>query len=178
MENATKALLIAAAVLIVILLIAFGMRIFNSTSEVSTQSQSIGKTISSSITAATDAIFKDNQDTKTEMTAEEFNNSFWKKTYNSNYNLRKSDVETLLSDVKKVCKETNRDITINCRVWGIGGTYSISNIDELIDTIKNFSKSGKNYGVFPDCYFGQKKDEKGYINYISLIPTEGPFIPT
>ena len=32
MENASKALLIAAAVLIVILLIAFGMRIFNSTS--------------------------------------------------------------------------------------------------------------------------------------------------
>ena len=35
MENATKALLIAAAVLIVILLIAFGMKIFNSTSGVS-----------------------------------------------------------------------------------------------------------------------------------------------
>lgn len=32
MENATKALLIAGSVLIVILLIAFGMRIFNSTS--------------------------------------------------------------------------------------------------------------------------------------------------
>lgn len=33
MENATKALLIAASVLIVILLIAFGMRIFNSTKD-------------------------------------------------------------------------------------------------------------------------------------------------
>lgn len=32
MENASKALLIAAAVLIVILLIAFGMRIFNTAS--------------------------------------------------------------------------------------------------------------------------------------------------
>ena len=32
MENASKALLIAAAVLIVILLIAFGMQIFNSAS--------------------------------------------------------------------------------------------------------------------------------------------------
>lgn len=40
MENATKALLIAAAVLIVILLIAFGMRIFNSTGDASTQAQS------------------------------------------------------------------------------------------------------------------------------------------
>ena len=39
MENATKALLIAAAVLIVILLIAFGMRIFNSTSETTESAQ-------------------------------------------------------------------------------------------------------------------------------------------
>ena len=46
MENATKALLIAAAILIVILLIAFGMRIFNSTSDTSEQAQAIGKGIS------------------------------------------------------------------------------------------------------------------------------------
>lgn len=39
MENATKALLIAAAVLIVILLIAFGMRIFNSTSDVGSRAE-------------------------------------------------------------------------------------------------------------------------------------------
>mgnify|MGYP000047889785 FL=1 len=43
MENATKALLIAAAVLIVILLIAFGMRIFNSTSGVSKSGTDTGK---------------------------------------------------------------------------------------------------------------------------------------
>lgn len=46
MENATKALLIAAAVLIVILLIAFGMRIFNSTSDVSGQATSTGTQLS------------------------------------------------------------------------------------------------------------------------------------
>ena len=53
MENATKALLIAAAVLIVILLIAFGMRIFNSTSDVSGQAQSTGKAISNQTNTAT-----------------------------------------------------------------------------------------------------------------------------
>lgn len=42
MENASKALLIAAAVLIVILLIAFGMRIFNSTGNVSGQATDTG----------------------------------------------------------------------------------------------------------------------------------------
>ena len=52
MENATKALLIAAAVLIVILLIAFGMRIFNSTSDVSGQAQDTGKEISNQASVA------------------------------------------------------------------------------------------------------------------------------
>ena len=46
MENASKALLIAAAVLIVILLIAFGMRIFNSTGSTATQATSTGQEIS------------------------------------------------------------------------------------------------------------------------------------
>lgn len=42
MENATKALLIAAAVLIVILLIAFGMRIMNSATDSSEQAKQVG----------------------------------------------------------------------------------------------------------------------------------------
>ena len=45
MENASKALLIAAAVLIVILLIAFGMRIFNGTTDVQSQADAVGTAI-------------------------------------------------------------------------------------------------------------------------------------
>lgn len=45
MENASKALLIAAAVLIVILLIAFGMSIFNSTGDTSDDAQAVGNQI-------------------------------------------------------------------------------------------------------------------------------------
>lgn len=52
MENASKALLIAAAVLIVILLIAFGMRIFNSTSDVSGQATSTGTQLSNQASQA------------------------------------------------------------------------------------------------------------------------------
>lgn len=52
MENATKALLIAAAVLIVILLIAFGMRIFNSTSDVSGKATATGTELSNKTGAA------------------------------------------------------------------------------------------------------------------------------
>lgn len=44
MENASKALLIAASVLIVILLIAFGVRIFNSTGDVGDQVDGTMKT--------------------------------------------------------------------------------------------------------------------------------------
>lgn len=46
MENATKALLIAAAVLIAILLIAFGMKIFSSTGDTSAEAQKTGQEIS------------------------------------------------------------------------------------------------------------------------------------
>ena len=50
MENATKALLIAAGVLIVILLIAFGMSIFNSTGDTSADAQAVGEQITSQST--------------------------------------------------------------------------------------------------------------------------------
>ena len=52
MENASKALLIAAAVLIVILLIAFGMRIFNTASQTG-DAQAASQTISNGINQAT-----------------------------------------------------------------------------------------------------------------------------
>lgn len=52
MENASKALLIAAAVLIVILLIAFGMKIFNSTGNVSGQATGTGKALTNQTNAA------------------------------------------------------------------------------------------------------------------------------
>lgn len=55
MENASKALLIAAAVLIVILLIAFGMRIFN-TANNSGDASATSEEISAGITAGTTSI--------------------------------------------------------------------------------------------------------------------------
>lgn len=55
MENATKALLIAAAVLIVVLLIVFGVRIFNSAQQAGDTTQ-IDNTIETGITNATEQI--------------------------------------------------------------------------------------------------------------------------
>ena len=55
MENASKALLIAAAVLIVILLIAFGMRILSSTSGVGDSATNTGSKITEQANAANSA---------------------------------------------------------------------------------------------------------------------------
>lgn len=52
MENASKALLIAAAVLIVILLIAFGMRIFNGTTDVQGEADKVGQSLTNQATTA------------------------------------------------------------------------------------------------------------------------------
>ena len=52
MENASKALLIAAAVLVVILLIAFGMRILNSSTDTSKQAIDTGNQIAAGATNA------------------------------------------------------------------------------------------------------------------------------
>ena len=55
MENASKALLIAAAVLIVILLIAFGMNIFNS-AQTSGDASGAADAINTGITAANESL--------------------------------------------------------------------------------------------------------------------------
>ena len=54
MENASKALLIAAAVLVVIILIAFGMKIYTSSSETEKVATDTGKTISEKTEDASD----------------------------------------------------------------------------------------------------------------------------
>ena len=55
MENASKALLIAAAVLIVILIIAFGMKIFNSAGDTSADATEVGEQITAQSGLAADA---------------------------------------------------------------------------------------------------------------------------
>ena len=58
MENASKALLIAAGVLIVILLIAFGMSIFNSTGDTSADAAEVGSQIKDKSSAAAESTNK------------------------------------------------------------------------------------------------------------------------
>lgn len=58
MENATKALLIAAAVLIAILLIAFGMKIFTSTKSSTEQTKQVGEAINAGTEKAAKSLAK------------------------------------------------------------------------------------------------------------------------
>ena len=64
MENASKALLIAAAVLIVILIIAFGMKIFNSTGDTSADAVEVGEAMASKSTSATLQLMQGNNKSK------------------------------------------------------------------------------------------------------------------
>jgi len=56
MENATKALLIAASVLIVIVLVALGVNILNSSNNSKKQVEDVGSSISSATKDAADKI--------------------------------------------------------------------------------------------------------------------------
>lgn len=55
MENASKALLIAAAILIVILIIAFAMKITNSTTDVTAQGEAVGAGLENQTDMATNS---------------------------------------------------------------------------------------------------------------------------
>lgn len=74
MENSSKALLIAAAVLIVILLIAFSVKIFNSPQEVQQQATDVGMSISQKATDATEAL-SSSFDIDRELTSGEVNSN-------------------------------------------------------------------------------------------------------
>lgn len=65
MENTSKALLIAAAVLIAILLIAFGIKIFSSSSHSGESAEDTGKTISQGIEVAMSSITGESTSNKT-----------------------------------------------------------------------------------------------------------------
>ena len=56
MENATKALLIAAAVLVVIVIIALGVRLLNTASDTSSNAKEVSNQISNAIDAQTGKI--------------------------------------------------------------------------------------------------------------------------
>ena len=138
MENATKALLIAGSVLIAILLIAVGVRIFNSTS------------------GTTEA-------TKTTMDATEvamFNNKFIPYI---GKNKSKSDILALIG-VVAANNSSNSSHKVNMNLYRKGMTGSTSgNINELLNYANQYYTSeGKEYTINVELY------TKGYISTLSI----------
>ena len=150
MENASKALLIAGGVLIAILLIAMGMKIFNSTSD------------------TTDNV-------ETTMNATEvamFNNKFMsyignKKTANEAKALINLVISNNSINTKKVSvrfinkKDTNYNVPTTDSVEKL--SKIISNISEVSSNTFKISIGTYNEGMLSSGY-----DEKGYIKYILI----------
>ena len=73
MENVSKALLIAASVLIVILIVTLGIKLLNSTGETTQQAQQVGDSISSASKDAVDKIVQVDKNTPTTVTTYKIN---------------------------------------------------------------------------------------------------------
>lgn len=118
MENASKALLIAASVLIVILLIAFGMKIFDSTS------------------GTADSIDGTMQTTEMAM----FNNKFLPYI---GKNKSKSDVLALLNIIQAHNATNSREITIDASGTINSSEIEYTTISGAINGISNLNISAK-----------------------------------
>ena len=122
MENATKALLIAGSVLIAILLIAMGLRIFNSTSETTQQSQkAMDATAIATFNSQFNAGFSYNQTNEMERR-----------------NMTSVQVNTLLQKIK-ASNAVNKDYQINIVKLGIG---EITNNKMYAMTLYDRNKDG------------------------------------
>lgn len=195
MENATKALLIAAAVLVVIVLIAFGVRIFNSTSEVSGQAQTIGSGIQEQTQKATSSALSSIEAAssyfggKKTYTAEEFNNSLYNilnispidfsnpNNYKDGVYVNKTrytdNVIKELKEIKKLCNQTGRKIQIKLTYYD---NATFDNIDDCIARITE-GEYVNNGGVY--LYVSEldeiKVDSDKYI--CTIIYIVSPFFP-
>jgi len=176
MENATKALLITAAVLIVIVLIAISVMLLNSNQDVQSQAKSSSAGIQEqSNQAASSAISSMDGISKIKYTPEEFNNqictSFMKYqrngkytdyTFTSGYENNTEKVISELERIKRICNKSNIQILSS---YAFGSGYDT--IDNTIRAIKNNSRPAYNIEYIAD--------ENGYISKINVIITMPEF---
>ena len=166
MENTSKALLIATAVLIAIILVAFGIKIMSSTKDASEQASKFGQTIQGYTQDATLSAIKgiDNSTNNTYNdinTPDQFNNKVFK-TLKMNSNPKwvsssmvsykwiqdinkREDTQTALEEIKQLkvlCEQTGKNIVINIddKSYSINDSISLLNSDEFK---LNSDRSGK-----------------------------------
>ena len=139
MENASKALLIAGSILVVILLIAMGVRVLNSTS------------------GTTDATEQAMQSTEVAM----FNNKFLSYI---GHNKSKSEILALLNTMISSNATSNKMVDVDRRYNPKGSNYS-SSVSASINATSSMPSNSKFYAYIPttDGY-----DQKGFICKITI----------
>lgn len=111
MENATKALLIAASVLVVIVIIALGIKLLNSSSNTSENAKNVGESISKQTEIAVASISDSNglKEVLNAKTSNEFNNFFTKNNYIGE-NVQGQKVIELKDSVDKINEDGSHKI--------------------------------------------------------------------
>ena len=118
MENATKALLIAGSILVVILLIAMGLKIFNTTNG----------TVESA------------QTTMSSTSATMFNSKFM---MHSGNNKSKSEVKEVLNKIISNNSTSSHKISLSINSVGYNGTIDYDNYSMMMSCVNNLSETNK-----------------------------------
>ena len=118
MENATKALLIAGSILVVILLIAMGLRIFN-TSKGTTEAA---------------------QTTMSSTSVTMFNSQF---IMHSGNNKSKSEVKEIVNKIIANNSSSSHKISLSLYSVGYNGTISYDNYSMMMSCVRNLSETNK-----------------------------------
>lgn len=150
MENATKALLIAAATLIAIVIIAMGVLIIRNTSNTIKQSDEVGKSISSSIGNAIGSISGKKYTTKQDLIRTLFQIS---DNYHINNNINNNLYRVLMNENTKVRDKLEEKTYI----YNFSGTTVQGQLAEIIQT----------YGPIPS--FNENNAKPYYDYYIKNI---------
>ena len=139
MENASKALLIAAAVLIVILVIAFGMNIFNS-AKTAGNAEDASSAISQGMSGATGKL----EDTMASKEAREFNAQFTPYIGDNKTTTEVFALATLIKNSERDIRYMTADggTQLNTYMPGYTGTCKVE-VVEKIDRIYYINKDFK-----------------------------------
>lgn len=176
MENATKALLIAASVLIVIVIIALGVRLLNSSSTTANQADEVSKEISETTNSIVDEMGEDFQDIGLNK-KERFNRKF-EKYFDSDASPEKA--RQLLQTVIKNLDESDRVIFLSFQRKQADGRYkqvlgqhskgkvsARNNCNRILEAIRD----DKTYKIVINTSCSDYKKNNGYTSdgYIGCI---------
>lgn len=154
MENATKALLIAAAVLIAIILIALGVKLLSSTKNVSGQAKELSDSLSKTTTGSTKSVtsaLKSIVDVKPESNNNEGTGKKERKYFSIEVSDEDKSKKTVKIGIETDKKTTWKDI--------LKSNFNVQENDHASISIDGFSDDNGHVV----CNFKLKKEEFGFL---------------